>query len=143
MWVRDSWWVGPEEVLQGFVGVCVWLEASFNVEEGAWTCFGECGCRKPRCISESEKKGNEFQSRRFGLRILVVLRPMFFDGKYLFLYNVCAEVIFFPKASWNPETWLIIVSVETGLLVTFSVGSISLGLSVIMPISSYICIEDM
>lgn len=73
---------------------------------------------------------------------MVVFGPMFFGGEYSYTYDVCTQVVFFPEALWDPEAGLIIVPVRARLFFTLSDLSVSLWFSIVMPVGSCICIED-
>lgn len=51
-------------------------------------------------------------------------------------------VVFFPEALWDPKAWLVIVIVGIRLFVALSVRGVSLGLSVVMPVGTDVCVED-
>lgn len=74
--------------------------------------------------------------------MLVVLGPAFFGGKDSFTYDVCTRIVFFPEALRDLEVWLVIVTVGTQLFFTLDVRSESFKLSVVVPVSSNVCIKD-
>lgn len=74
---------------------------------------------------------------------MVVFEPTFFSSEDSFLCDVCGEIIFFLEALWDPEAEFVIIPVGARLLVALGDLSISLRLSVVMPIYSCICVEDM
>lgn len=74
--------------------------------------------------------------------MLVVFRPMFFCGEYLFLRDVCGGVVFLPEVLWDLKARLVIISVWARLFVVLSVGSIPFRFSIVMLIGFCVYIED-
>lgn len=71
-----------------------------------------------------------------------MLRPAFFDSKNSFLYNMCAQVIFFSEALRDPEVWFVIIVIGARLFFTLGVRSESFRLSVVMLVGSDVYIKD-
>lgn len=71
-----------------------------------------------------------------------MLGPAFFDGEDSFSYDVSGGVVSSPEALRNPEVGFVVVPVEARLLTTLSDLSVFFWLSVVMPVGSCICVED-
>lgn len=129
--------------------VRVWLAASSDTEwwgYDARTGFWEFECGNPRCVGsrrgESGEEGSELRFRRGQCGVLVVLRPAFFGSEDSLLTDMSGGVVFLPEASRDPETCFVIVSMGAQLFVALSVCGESFGFSVVVPVSSGVCIED-
>lgn len=72
-----------------------------------------------------------------------MLGPTFFYSKDAFLCDVCSWVVFFPEALRDPEAQFIIVAIGAWLFLALGVHCESFWLSVVMPIGSDVCVEDM
>lgn len=71
-----------------------------------------------------------------------MLRPAFFNSEDSFSSDVSGGVIFLPEASWDPKARFVVVSMGARLFVALGVCGVSLWFSVVMPVSFYVCVED-
>lgn len=68
--------------------------------------------------------------------------PTFLNGEDSYSCDVYAWVVFIPEALRDPEAGFVIVSMRAGLLVTLGDLSIPFCFGVVVPVGSYVCVED-